>query len=310
MERFLNKLDIKFLPWSNHIGALSFTFDDGDVSNITTAVPILNHYGVHATFFLVANQLSYINLWKSAFRNGHELGNHTFSHKLLLDLSCDELYHEIIDSHHKLSHTFETPVYSFAYPYTLATQEAINVVKQKHICARTGKLNNYIIKPNSLPDWYQLESAIAFSNTPFSQYKQWIDNAISKNSWLTLQFHALEGSESGYQPIPIALFVKLLEYATKSNIWIAPYNTVCAYWQAQQILQNSVQSVCYKGQEVALLQWKIPSFFPKGIMIQIKLNDSFRFLHLSQGGKEIAHKNGIYSISFDQSHLVIEVNNS
>ena len=58
------------------------TFDDGPIPECTPQVlDILAQYGVHATFFMVAdNAVRYPNLLERVRNEGHAVGNHTYHH--------------------------------------------------------------------------------------------------------------------------------------------------------------------------------------------------------------------------------------
>ena len=58
------------------------TFDDGPITECTPKVlDILAQYGVHATFFMVAdNAVRYPNLLERVRNEGHAVGNHTYHH--------------------------------------------------------------------------------------------------------------------------------------------------------------------------------------------------------------------------------------
>ena len=61
--------------------ALSLTFDDARFSQIDTGIPLLDKYGVKATFYISpGSMLQRADGWKSAVMNGHEIGNHSLYH--------------------------------------------------------------------------------------------------------------------------------------------------------------------------------------------------------------------------------------
>jgi peptidoglycan/xylan/chitin deacetylase (PgdA/CDA1 family) len=61
--------------------ALSLTFDDARLSQIDTGIPLLDKYGVKATFYISPdNMLLRVDKWKNAANNGHEVGNHSVLH--------------------------------------------------------------------------------------------------------------------------------------------------------------------------------------------------------------------------------------
>jgi peptidoglycan/xylan/chitin deacetylase (PgdA/CDA1 family) len=81
---------LEVLPWNGHQAAVSLTFDDGNPSQLDVAIPELNKYGFHGTFFLIANHLDRLDDWKKASAQGHEIGNHSLDHKHLWDLNGPE----------------------------------------------------------------------------------------------------------------------------------------------------------------------------------------------------------------------------
>ncbi len=71
-----------------HLPFIAVTFDDGPDPNVTPAVlDILRQRGVKATFFMVGSHAE--DHWELARRvveEGHEVGNHTYSHRNLVSL--------------------------------------------------------------------------------------------------------------------------------------------------------------------------------------------------------------------------------
>ena len=75
------KLISKF-PWpEGKKMALSLTFDDARLSQIDTGIPLLDKYGVKATFYISpGSMLKRTDGWKKAALNGHDIGNHSVYH--------------------------------------------------------------------------------------------------------------------------------------------------------------------------------------------------------------------------------------
>jgi peptidoglycan-N-acetylglucosamine deacetylase len=71
---------------------LALTFDDGPHPLFTPKlVQILKDANVPATFFMIGHMAeSYPDMVKLAFKNGFEIGNHTFSHVTLTKLTDDQ----------------------------------------------------------------------------------------------------------------------------------------------------------------------------------------------------------------------------
>ena len=76
---------------------IALTFDDGPHYKYTDMIlDILEKYGVKATFFVIGiNAERYPEKIKRIVSNGHEIGNHTYSHPHLKNISDKELESEI-----------------------------------------------------------------------------------------------------------------------------------------------------------------------------------------------------------------------
>ena len=82
---------------------VEFTFDDGGVSFLTLAAPILEKYGLHGTFFI---STAYLNTPQfltteqldELMKRGHRIGSHSHTHPMLTDLTEKEIAEEWINS--------------------------------------------------------------------------------------------------------------------------------------------------------------------------------------------------------------------
>ena len=75
---------------------IALTFDDGPHAKVTPQIlEILKQNQAKATFFVVGNRVdSYTDLIQREYMEGHEIGNHTYSHPLLTNLSADEVIYQ------------------------------------------------------------------------------------------------------------------------------------------------------------------------------------------------------------------------
>ena len=76
---------------------VALTFDDGPHKKYTAKIlAVLEKYGVKATFFVIGkNAEQYPELVKAESEAGHEIGNHTYSHKRLGSVNCEGMIEEI-----------------------------------------------------------------------------------------------------------------------------------------------------------------------------------------------------------------------
>lgn len=92
-----NASDIIYSCQSNKKN-IALTFDDGPHPVHTPEIlDILAEYGIKATFFVIGENAEwYGDLVKTEYENGHEIGNHTYSHHMnLKKLSYDGIRGEI-----------------------------------------------------------------------------------------------------------------------------------------------------------------------------------------------------------------------
>jgi len=98
------------------------TFDDGWVSQYENALPLLEKYGVKATFFVTTHYLGHGRFmsWdqvKDLDARGQTIASHTLTHPFLTRLSDGRLAAEVGESKAELEKFLGKPVDYFAYPF-------------------------------------------------------------------------------------------------------------------------------------------------------------------------------------------------
>ena len=93
---------------------IAITFDDGPHPTYTPEIlDILNEYNIRATFFVVGQNVElYPDIVKRAISEGHDIGNHTFTHCHISETSfeaiideiqaCEDKVYELCEYHVKL----------------------------------------------------------------------------------------------------------------------------------------------------------------------------------------------------------------
>jgi peptidoglycan/xylan/chitin deacetylase (PgdA/CDA1 family) len=89
---------------NTHKPRIALTFDDGPHKEFTPEIlSILAKYNVKATFFFVGIQaLNQPRLLERVYNEGHCIGNHTYHHSKLTDLTGDGISAEIIECRYML----------------------------------------------------------------------------------------------------------------------------------------------------------------------------------------------------------------
>lgn len=87
---------------------VALTFDDGPHPEYTVEIlDILAEYGVKATFFVIGkNAETYPGIVERIIAEGHEVGNHTWSHSAVAELTDGELADEITRTENYLRNSF------------------------------------------------------------------------------------------------------------------------------------------------------------------------------------------------------------
>ncbi len=77
---------------------VALTFDDGPDAVYTVSIlEILKTYGIKAAFFLTGeNMEQYPEVVQKIYREGHEVGNHSYNHVRLSELPKETVYHNQI----------------------------------------------------------------------------------------------------------------------------------------------------------------------------------------------------------------------
>jgi len=110
----------------------ALTFDDGPDDIYTPQIlDILEEKKVKATFFVVGQQVRWQpEIFKRILREGHEIGNHSWSHPNFIELTTSELENEIKSTETEIrSHTGKSTTL-FRPPYGFITNSDIQIINE------------------------------------------------------------------------------------------------------------------------------------------------------------------------------------
>jgi len=87
---------------------IALTFDDGPHPRLTPKIlALLDEYDVRATFFVIGeNVKNYSEAMRMLSETDHEIGNHTFSHRILKGISLDDIEREVSSCNQLLQENF------------------------------------------------------------------------------------------------------------------------------------------------------------------------------------------------------------
>ena len=97
---------------------IALSFDDGPHPRLTPVIlDILEEYGIKATFFMVGENVGYYPAAARAVAEaGHEIANHTFSHRKFGKMTEGEMREEIASCEQALASVSESPVHFIRPP--------------------------------------------------------------------------------------------------------------------------------------------------------------------------------------------------
>ena len=236
----------KSFQWPEGIkAAVSLSFDDGRLSQVDVGTPLLDQYGVKATFVLVpSNVEKRLDKWKTAAANGHEIGNHTLYHpcsgnfswskeRALENYTLKKMRKELIESNRQIEHLLGIKSTVFAYPcgstYVgrgVKTRSYVPLIAELFIAGRCW-LDETPNDP-SFCDFAQL-TGMEMDGKDFDQILPLIESSKKNGSWLVLAGHEI--GASGNQTTRVEMLKKLIAYAQDpaNGIWIAPMGEIAKY---------------------------------------------------------------------------------
>jgi peptidoglycan-N-acetylglucosamine deacetylase len=112
---------------------VAITFDDGPNPLYTPQIlEIFSEAKAKATFFMIGEQMKkHPEVVKQVAEQGHEIGNHTFSHPMLSQLSIDDCLAEIEQSEKLAEELAGRKPAVFRPPYLDYNQDTVSILQQK-----------------------------------------------------------------------------------------------------------------------------------------------------------------------------------
>jgi peptidoglycan-N-acetylglucosamine deacetylase len=224
--------------------AVSLTFDDARISQITTGIPILDRYGAHATFYVSLNNLTRrLDEWRKAAAAGHEIGNHTTSHPCsrglygslaayLESFTLASIEADIVSASAELESLLGRRPVSFAYPCGQTyvgegeLQRSYKPVIAKHFMTGRGFPQSRHNDPATLRPEYLLSRDL--DRATAGQAVGWMREAAAESGWLIFTGHEI-GDGSVRQTVDSSTLETLLRVATEEGILVGTVEEISTY---------------------------------------------------------------------------------
>jgi peptidoglycan/xylan/chitin deacetylase (PgdA/CDA1 family) len=287
--------NLRVLDWAGFTGAISYTFDDSNSSQINN-YNALNALNVPFTFYLQTGKVTESSnpIWGQAVADGHELGNHTQSHQSTgANIGADtDAATQFIQSR------FGVTVFTMAAPNGSADYAAI---AQSRFLINRG-VNDQLIRPNDANvDPFNLPCFIPRDDAPIGDLNAKVDLVRQNRAWQTVLVHGFNGGTDGaFNSIDLQVFLGTVNYAKSfPEIWLDTLLEVAAYWRGQRAFTSVTPTV--NGDETTWT-WTLPAHFPPNRFLRVVVDGG----KLQQDGRTIGwDDHGYYEIALDKGSVTL-----
>jgi peptidoglycan/xylan/chitin deacetylase (PgdA/CDA1 family) len=286
--------NLRVLDWAGFRGAMSYTFDDGNRSQIAR-YDDLNALGVRFSFYLVSSWAGATDpVWARALADGHEIGNHTASHlgegtTLAADTDTGEAFIE--DRLGSVVYTMAAPFGAAAYAEIASTRYLINRG------AADGRM-----AANGQTDRFDLNCFLPPAEASRELLDAKVNVARTEGAWQIQLVHGFTGgtADGAFQPVSFDTFVASVQYAKSlGDMWIDSVVNVGAYWVAQRLFAAVTPST--EG-DATTWTWTLPEHFPSGKYLRVVVDGGTLF----QAGVPLTwDPHGYYEIALDLGSLTL-----
>ncbi len=238
-------------PWpQGKRAAVSFTFDDARLSQIDRGIPLLNAYGIKATFYVLPdNLLQRLEGWRQAVADGHEIGNHTYTHpctgnytfsrrNALEEYTLRQIEKDIRRANEAIFGTLGVKPVSFAYPCGQAfVGRGVQVKSYVPLVAKLFRSGRGWLNEGTNDPWLcdpaQL-LAVESDGKLFDELKAQVDKTAAQGRWLIFAGH--ETDDGGPQTTRLSSLEELCRYLTDpaNGIWVATVDEIARYVEEQR----------------------------------------------------------------------------
>ncbi len=221
-------------------GAVSLTFDDGTSNQLKMAVPALDEYGVRGSFYLHARDHLMDNHaadWKAVAETGHEIGNHTKSHRCsnailghgggVDDMTLDEIEADVLEAQtrlttiapHQNSWTFAYPCGAMFVGHGVSRQSYVPIIAKHFLAGRAAGEYGFGNDPDTM-DTAALLSIRVDRMTGFEMIGL-VQDLTDRGKWVILSFHDISGSRISVEDGEFRHLLRFLQ-DRRSEIAVAP----------------------------------------------------------------------------------------
>lgn len=280
---------------------ITMVYDDGHINTAEFNQTMFEKYDLRGSSVIITNQMTGTKLTRmqEVVKKGRiDVTSHSTTHtKIDSSYNTDEILKmELVDSKNYLTQNFPTvDTITFAPSNNTITSEGWEVVKENYYAMRSGNRGYNTLSPNSgtnAGEWYNLYMQGIGDVSTVAQRNAWIDNAITKKSWLIEMWHGIE--EGGYQEQKKDDAQAHYEYISKKQdegkVAVMTFNEATKYIRERQIATSSASKIDENSVSVNVTYEE--SLLPKKIFnypltVRVEVPDNWGAVSLSENGKTV-----------------------
>lgn len=205
ISSLVNNKDIFIRNGSRDEKIIALTFDDGPHPKETHEIlDVLDKYNVKGTFFVVGKHANwYSEPLKRASKEGHEIGNHTFSHPDISCLSSEDIKREIKECEDTLVKITGKKTTLFRPPYGSYSKDKLSEI------AKESGYKIILWTTIDAKDW---------KNPPASQISDTIINKAQNGDIILLHDYGTENTVKALDTIICEMIKKGYKFVTVSEL--------------------------------------------------------------------------------------------
>jgi Polysaccharide deacetylase/Secretion system C-terminal sorting domain len=220
----------KIATWQGFAtSAVSYTWDDNTVKQLTVAKPLFDKFNFKATFFIVTYWVTSWRDYQAAANSGHEIASHTKSHPNFGSLNETEMTEELGGSKNAINGNLTgNPCTTVAYPFCVAVSDS--QARAHYISARTCQGS---IEPPTPANMMRVSSILCGNQGSIQTAENFntkVNSALPSKGWVVFLLHGID-NDGGFSPIAATELDSHLTYMNqrRSDFWVATYENVVKY---------------------------------------------------------------------------------
>lgn len=253
--------------------AVSFTYDDGNIEHYTLIAPHLEDSGIRGSFWIIGSYVGTKDCmtWdhlKEMHAKGHEISNHSWTHRHMTTLSEAEFRDELKLTDDAIEEHLGKRPLTMTFPYNEFNAMNKSVVLEDHIAYRAYQEDQGQGKAFGMGHTYSTLDGM----------KAWLQNTIEKGEWGVTMTHGIHlGWDIWEDP---QVYWDFITYAgTRSDdVWYGTFEQVAAYMAERDSCSFEVEN-----------HWKSVTVTPKCDLDSSKYTQPLT-LRVVCDGKVILHE--------------------